>query len=471
MTRAEVPSAGSARPALVEPGSSVRWTHGQLREAASLLAKRIGVARGTLAFLLCRSTAGAVAAYLACLEADCPVVLLDARIQPGPLGDLLERYRPELCITVEGSPPRPGYRGGGDGGSVQLWWREGGSEAPTSHPDLAVLLSTSGSTGSPKLVRLSARNLDANAASIGASLAIGADERAMASLPLHYSYGLSVLNSHLLAGASVVLTEDTVVSPRFWKLLREERCTSMPGVPYTYELLARLGFEGMDAPSLRTLTQAGGRLGVEQVRRYQVEMARRGGRFFVMYGQTEATARIACLPWDRLPEKLGSAGKAIPGGRLTVESPDGGEAGPGVHGEIVYRGPNVMMGYAESREDLARGDDLGGVLRTGDLGYLDEEGYLFITGRSKRIGKVLGMRVNLDEVEARLRSRGPTAVVAADEGLLIHCEYGDEKLFDGIARELAREMRADAKSFQFRRVAELPLNANGKIDYPRLGQG
>jgi acyl-CoA synthetase (AMP-forming)/AMP-acid ligase II len=436
----------------------------------SRLASRIRGAKGGLAFLLCRSTAGAVAGYLACLEVRCPVVLLDSRTPTGPLGDLLDRYRPELCLTVDKASPGPGYRLDGDEDNLSLWWRTGEEMAVAPHPDLAVLLSTSGSTGSPKLVRLTRRNLEANADAIRASLGIGPDERAMASLPIHYSYGLSVLNTHLRAGASVVLTEESVVSPRVWRLFREERCTSMPGVPHTYELLGRIGFESLEVPSLRTLTQAGGRLGVEQVRRFQSEMRRRGGRFFVMYGQTEATARIACLPWERLEEKLGSAGVAIPGGQLFVEAPHGRGVAPGQQGEIVYRGPNVMMGYAETRSDLARGDDLGGVLRTGDLGHLDGEGFLFVTGRTKRIGKVLGMRVNLDEIEARLRSRGPTAVVATDDGLSIHCEYGNPALYADLARGLARELRADERCFQFRYVAEIPLTANGKVDYPRLAE-
>jgi len=199
-------------------------------------------------------------------------------------------------------------------------------------------------------------------------------------------------------------------------------------------------------------------------------MVRRGGRFHVMYGQTEATARIACLPWDRLPEKVGAVGIAIPGGRLSVDTGEGREGGPSERGEIVYSGPNVMMGYAESRDDLSRGDDLQGVLRTGDLGFLDEEGFLHITGRSKRIGKVMGMRVNLDEVETRLRSRGPTAVVAGDDGLMIYCEYGDEALFSALARELARDLRATEGSFSFRRVRALPLTGNGKPDYQSLAQ-
>jgi acyl-CoA synthetase (AMP-forming)/AMP-acid ligase II len=242
----------------------------------------------------------------------------------------------------------------------------------------------------------------------------------------------------------------------------------MPGVPYTYQMLARVGFERMDLPALRTLTQAGGKLGVESISRFHAHMASRGGRFFVMYGQTEAAPRIACLPWDRLEEKLGSAGIALPGGRLCVDPGDGSEAGPGVAGEILYFGPNVMMGYATSRGELSRGDDLKGVLATGDLGHLDAEGFLFITGRSKRIGKVFGLRVNLDEVEASLRVHGPTAVVAGDDRLVIHCEWGDLASFAAVARQLATEMRVNHSAFAFRRVDSLPLTASGKVDYPLL---
>ncbi len=274
------PDTGASRPALYEPTSSSRWTHGELQQVVSSLAVRIRDARGRLAFLLCRSTPGAVVGYLACLEAGCAVALLDARTPPGPLRDLLDRYRPELCMTVDDTSPGPGYRPEGAGDIVRPWWREGGGETVPSHPDLAVLLSTSGSTGSPKLVRLTRRNLEANADAIVASLGIDADERAMASLPLHYSYGLSVLNSHLRAGASVVLTEESVVSPRFWKLFRAAKCTSMPGVPYTYELLARLGFEGMEVPVAAHAHPGRRPARAELVRRFHAEMARRGGRFY-----------------------------------------------------------------------------------------------------------------------------------------------------------------------------------------------
>lgn len=458
------------RPALFDPARARWWSHAELRDAAKSLAERVAGASGGVAFLLSRNTAGSAMGYLACVEAGVAVVLLDSRTRPMDLQGLIDTYRPEVVLTVDEATPGATYRFDSTAGDVRLWWRVAPEPGPRVHSQLAVLLSTSGSTGSSKLVRLTRRNVEANAASIVASLGLDPDERAMASLPLHYSYGLSVLNSHLHAGASVVLTEETVISPHFWKLARSQGCTSMPGVPYTYDMLSRIGFESLDLPSLRTLTQAGGRLAPELVKRFHADMVRRGGRFHVMYGQTEATARITCLPSERLPEKAGAVGVAIPGGSLSVDCGDGRDARPKERGEIVYSGPNVMMGYAGSRDDLARGDDLGGILRTGDLGFLDEEGFLHVTGRSKRIGKVMGMRVNLDEVEARLSSRGPTAVVAGDDGLVIHCEYGDEALFSLLARELARDLRASEASFSFRRVAALPLGTTGKPDYQKLAR-
>jgi acyl-CoA synthetase (AMP-forming)/AMP-acid ligase II len=315
-------------------------------------------------------------------------------------------------------------------------------------------------------VRLTWRNVESNARAIIEALGIGPDERAIASLPFHYSYGLSVLNSHLVAGGSVLVTDASVIEPRFWALFDEWRCTSFAGVPYTYEILLRTGFEKRALPSLRTMTQAGGRLHPDHVERFHRWMIARGGRLFVMYGQTEATARIACLPPELLPFKRGAAGRAIPGGELAIESETGSTVSG--TGEVVYRGPNVMMGYATERADLARGDELGGVLRTGDLGYLDEDGILFITGRAKRIAKVFGLRVNLDELEGMLRARGPVAAVGAENSIHLHCEFGCEAEFSALAREMAAKLRVNHSAFRFVRVSALPLTANGKVDYPKL---
>jgi acyl-CoA synthetase (AMP-forming)/AMP-acid ligase II len=228
-------------------------------------------------------------------------------------------------------------------------------------------------------------------------------------------------------------------------------------------MLERIGFATLDLPSLRTLTQAGGRMSDAMILRFHEAAAAKGARLVVMYGQTEATARIAYLPPERLPEKLGSAGIAIPDGRLWVE-----EAGEGVAGEVLYAGPNVMLGYAASRADLAEGDTLGGVLRTGDLGRIDADGFLWLSGRSKRIAKVFGLRLNLDEVEQMLHHLGPTAVVGGDDRLVIFCAHGDEERFGGYRASLSKALRLNHRALEFRRVDAIPATPSGKTDYSLL---
>jgi long-chain acyl-CoA synthetase len=322
-----------------------------------------------------------------------------------------------------------------------------------------VLLSTSGTTGSPRLVRLARRNLEANAASIAEYLEIDAGERAIASLPIHYSYGLSVLNSHLAAGASIVLTRESVIRPGFWEQAAAQGATSFAGVPYTYAMLERTGLLRTRAPkTLRTLTQAGGRLAPEAIVALHELMAERGGRLFVMYGQTEATARIAYVPPDALPDKAGTIGLPIPRGELRVDD-----------GELVYRGPNVMLGYAEDRADLARGDDLGGELRTGDLGHRDDDGFFVVTGRSARIAKVFGLRVNLDEVEAAARRFGAVAAVDAGDAVRLFVE-GDAVDPREVRTHLADLMHVNSRAFDVHGIERLPTRGSGKIDYAALSE-
>jgi acyl-coenzyme A synthetase/AMP-(fatty) acid ligase len=219
---------------------------------------------------------------------------------------------------------------------------------------LALILTTSGSTGNPKLVRLTAAAVRANAASIATALDIDGDDVAPTTLPLFYSYGLSVLTSHLLSGATVVLDRRNLTTPDFWGAIDRYGATSLAAVPYQYALLQRLRFAPDRYRRLRTLTQAGGPLRPELVADFHRRMSAVGGRLFVMYGQTEATARMTVLPPKLLPEKIGSVGFPVPGGCVTIGADTG---------EVMYQGPNVMMGYAETAADLARGDDLCGRLR------------------------------------------------------------------------------------------------------------
>jgi acyl-CoA synthetase (AMP-forming)/AMP-acid ligase II len=451
----------SNRTALIDAASGMSMRYEEL--AAGIEARANTLSKQRLFFLFCRNDLATVEWYCAALSTGAPVALLDANLAPELVQPLLVAYQPDLVFHPSLAPEGP-YRKG----SVEGLW-ESETESPLTHPDLALLLSTSGSTGNPKFVRLTRRNVTANAESINAALAIQPDERAIASLPLHYSYGLSVLNTHLLAGACLVLTVSGLTDPMFWRAVREHRCTSLAGVPYSYQILQRLGLHKMDVPTISTLTQAGGKLDDKLVMAFWERMKERSGRFFVMYGQTEATARIAVMPDGALPEKIGSAGVPIAGGRVQIVGPDSMLCEPGCQGELLYQGPNVMLGYALSRQDLTRGDECRGVLQTGDKARLDRDGYVFILGRMRREAKVFGLRLNLDDIEAQVRSYGPAAAIAAGQTIRIFCEF-DDGIYSHLRQELATRLRIHQQAFEFVQVPALPLKANGKIDYQQLGQ-
>ncbi|MBM2618126.1 AMP-binding protein [Actinoplanes sp. LDG1-06] len=370
---------------------------------------------GGVVFHPFETTVPAIARYLAAFRLGRPIVLLD------PDGDhaaLAERF-----ATTE------------------------------VHPDLALLLTTSGSTGNPKLVRLSAGAVRTNAEQIAEVLGITPESVAVTTLPLFYSYGMSVLNSYLLAGATVVLERTGIMQKDFWAAVNEHGVTSMAFVPSQYEMLRRLRFDPAKYPTLRTLTQAGGRLRAELVTDFAERMATVGGHLFVMYGQTEAAPRMATLPPARMAEKTGSVGLALPGGEFTVEDD-----------EVVYRGPNVMMGYADTAADLALGDTQGGELHTGDLGRIDDEGFLFITGRIKRMGKVFGVRINLDDVEKNF----PVTAVAGDDKLVVFGVGISDDEARGLRTKIAEWLGTHFSGVVVRSVDALPLLPNGKTDYRAL---
>jgi len=315
-------------------------------------------------------------------------------------------------------------------------------------------------------VRLTRRNLESNARSIARYLGLGPRERAIESLAMQYSYGLSVLNSHLAAGGSVVLTAHSFLRPEFWRAVDDERCTSFAGVPYVYETLHRLRFDPRRHPSLRTLTQAGGALRRDLIAHFQQLTEGAGARFFVMYGQTEATARISYVPPEMLPRKIGSIGIPIPDCRLRLAPV---EDAAGLL-ELVCEGPNVMMGYADSPADLALGDILGGVLRTGDLGGVDDDGFFSVVGRLKRFAKLFGRRVSLEDVERDLEAAFPVRVAALDGGdrIVVHAEQEDPVHSEDLVRHVAKLLGVPPGAVVVRLVQVLPRTSTGKKDYRAL---
>ncbi len=448
--------------ALIDAATQVSWTYGQLCDEVTLRRDFL-VTKPGLLFHFCSNDLHSVAWYLACIEARVPVALLSGQLNSSLRAHLISLYRPDWIIANENRDGN--YKATTHDGV----WQSTLPSEETLHPQLALMLSTSGSTGSPKLVRLTRENVVANASSIREALAIEIDNLPVAHLPLHYSYGLSIVNSHLLAGAGILLSNMGLMTGGFWEAVRQHRVNSFSGVPYTYQMLRRLDLDKVNAPSLLTFTQAGGKLDPEHIQHFHDRVARRGGKFWVMYGQTEATARMTILPPDELPRKLGSAGKAIPGGLLSIKTESGEiTSAAGATGELVYEGPNVMMGYAQTREDLSRGDELHGRLETGDRASIDGEGFVYILGRSKRDAKLFGLRVNLDELEAFVKRNGPAAAVSAGERVVIFCEFGDEPQLQNVRNELAKMLQINISAFELRRIDGLPTNASGKIDYEQL---
>ena len=452
------------RVALIAPAEDDRLTYAELGARVDEVAKwlREVLQERRLVFLAPGLDIGAVLLYLGCLRARMPVCL--AEPQPAPLARLSQVYRPGLVLapTTLAIPDGWAPRASPVTGYVAAVTECSGEQV--LHQDLGLLLTTSGSTGSPKLVRLTARNLESNAGAIAEYLELGPGERAIQSLPMHYSYGLSVLNSHLVAGGSVVLTPHSFMRPEFWRDVDEQRATSFAGVPYMYETLHRLRFDPVSHPTLRTLTQAGGALRRDLIAHFHTRATQAGARFVVMYGQTEATARISYVPPERLGKKVGTIGVPIPGGRLWLEPLDGEEGSPA---QLVYEGENVMMGYADAPADLGLGDVLHGLLRTGDLATVDGDGYFTLVGRLKRFTKLFGRRVSLEDVERELESTFPVRAMAIDAGerLGVHVAMDGSVSDTDLVAHLARFLAVPPSAIMIRRVTQLPLTATGKKDY------
>lgn len=446
-----------------------RLTYSELEEAGLALTEAVG--GRCLVFCLCRNGIGSLVGYVGSVNNGIVPLMLSADLEDGLLNTLLQTYRPSFVwapIDVTGLPPsmEPVY----EAFDYQLL-RTGCDVDYALNVELCLLLTTSGSTGSPKLVRQSYANVRSNAESIVEYLRLDESERPITTLPMNYTYGLSIINSHLMVGATILVTDKGLMQREFWSFFKEAGATSFGGVPYTYEMLDRLRFYRRDLPSLRTMTQAGGKILPELHKKFAQYATENDKQFVVMYGQCEATARMGYLPADRALEKKGSMGIAIPGGSFHLVAADGSEVTePWVTGELVYEGPNVTLGYAECADDLYKGDERRGVLETGDMAQFDEDGYYYIVGRKKRFLKIFGNRVNLDEIDRLVK--GELGIDAASSGTDDHmCLFVTNQNDAEPVRELViAKTRLNPTAFKVVVVDEIPKNDAGKTLYKELAK-
>lgn len=425
-----------------------------------------------LVVILCENELGALASYISCIQNRVVPILLDAKIDKVLLHNIIEAYKPDYVICKDSCHDDLGktiYSFGVDICPYKVVKTQY-TNAYKLHDDLALLLSTSGSTGSPKFVRLSYKNLSSNTASIIEYLKIAQKDVAITSLPMNYTYGLSVINTHLEAGASLVLTNSSLMQKEFWSLFDSCGVTSFSGIPYTYEMLNRLRFTRKEHPTLRQMTQAGGHL-EEKLQKLFTEYCNEYLKeFVVMYGQTEATARMSYLPSEMSLNKIGSIGIAIPNGQFFLHDDNCNVVlQPNAEGELCYKGDNVSLGYANSGEDLSLGDENNGFLKTGDLAKFDDDGYFFITGRKKRFVKIFGNRVNLDECENLLKENFTLTEIACTGNDKKICIYlTDESLSSQVSSFLSKLTHLHPSVFTVKSVDKIPKNSSGKFLYEKL---
>ena len=431
-------------------------TYGDIIEFSEAFAKHLP--SRSLIFILSENKIGSLLGYTAALSNRIVPLIISVSTEEGLYRHLFDLYQPEYLWMPESKVE--------GGGTVFSAWdyclvKTGNAPAPMFE-ELSLLLPTSGSTGSPKLVRHSYRNIEANADNVRQLFKLDGNERAMAILPMHYTMGLSVIASHLLAGSTLLLSGRSLLDRGFWAMLKE--ATSFTGVPYSYEIMMKMRFTRMDLPNLKVITQGGGKLSEEQFRQLAQYAHDQGKQFIATYGQSECTARMAYLPAELALQKTCSIGFAEPGGQLSIIDENGVESFEGeAQGEMVYRGENVTLGYATCREDLLRGDENNGVMHTGDLARRDKDGCYYIIGRLKRFLKIFGLRIGLDEVEQMIKMEYKTDCYCKgnDEKLIVLVT--DAKLQEVLPAFIEEKTHLFHKQIEVQVVKEIIRNEAGKV--------
>lgn len=445
-----------------------KYTYGQIKDEINKYKTKIRA--GGLVIICASNDLGSIIWYLICLENRNPVLILEQGIAQNMMSKYINIYQPDYLILRKDQEPKvEGHSFEFESHGYKIY-RQNRQKTTHFYDELKLLMTTSGSTGDPKLVRLSSKNIISNADSIISYLKITEKDVAITSLPINYSYGLSVINSHLRAGGTIALNKRSIIESKFWDAVNENSVTNIAGVPFTYELILKLDFSKYFPTSVRLLTQAGGSLGVSKVLEAHEKSNAAKIKFYVMYGQTEASPRMTYLDPMNLPSKAGSIGIPIPGGSIWLENEAGEKIhGDGIVGELIYAGPNVALGYASNRIDLLKGDEWNGILKTGDLAFRDQDGFYYLHGRRSRFIKISGIRISLDQIEKEINTQ---EIVAAASGrddflaVLIEGDFNQEKI--NIVTATLRAYKIPKKYYKIEFKPNLKRSKSGKLDYKQF---
>jgi long-chain acyl-CoA synthetase len=446
--------------ALIDATANIEWTYATLHEHVHTIVMRLRLASRGLVLFFPKSDIDGILLYLAAHEAGHATFLSSLGARQPEAAELVSTYRPEIIIAPECDAPGPfdmDYSRLERTGSYHVLFRKERDDTPP-HPDLALLLSTSASSGKCKTVRHSTSGVASTALQVGGALHLHRSSRVLLSLPFSYVYGLSVIHSTLCAGGAVVVNSGSAADPAYWRRVNDAGVTTIPAVSETFQLMQRLRITARSLPQLQQLTHSGSALGPALFQWIHEHFCEYGVRLYLMYGQTEAGGRISVLDPEMLAGRHRSVGKAMEGSEISI----------GETGEICYRGPGVMMGYAAARADLALGYVHRGVLSTGDIGYMDDSGYLYITGRVSRYAKIFGHRIHLDEVEECLAADGLHAAVVDSAGILIVFIETPAVSSSSLILRLAGKFRVPPQNIRIIDVDALPRTSRGKTCYTSL---
>ncbi len=413
----------------------------------------------TICIILGGNSINTIAFYLACLKRECIPLFLSQSISESHLQLYINNYKPSYIFDDS-------YEKHKDKNNSTYKITKLDTKLLKSRLFPTLLLTTSGSTGNPKVVKITKQNLLSNTKDIIHYLKITTKARHITTLPINYTYGLSCINTHLYSGGSIIANNSTILQKKFWDLVDQYKPNSISGVPYTYELLYRLGLNKLNLESIKTFTQAGGKLSSKILRHFSEYCNEKGKEFIVMYGQTEATARMSYLPYRDLESKIGSIGLALPSGRFSLINTSNYQQISGFEvGELIYKGPNVSAGYAKDFLDLAITGKEKDILNTGDLAYIDKEGFTYICGRKKRFAKLNGIRISLDDIERHISVHMESVAVSDDKFIYI---FHENQISTDKVKESLKLFNIPISFYRFKRLKSFPRSPSGKILYAKL---
>ena len=406
--------------------------------------------------------------YITLLRNDCLVMIIDTKTNKDDFYTLIQNYKPNYLILPKNFKKiNRNYKIFHTFKSNYIYKKKYNTNIKFKS-NLSILLSTSGTMGSQKFVKITKDNIYSNTLSIIKKLKINNKDRAILNMPFSYSYMLSIVNTHIHTGGSIFVSSNSFLQRRFWNEMAENSITSFNGVPYIFETLDKIGLNKLKIKNIKYITQAGGKLNYNLNKKIIDFTKKNNLKYYTMYGQTEASPRIAILDSKYSSKKIGSIGKAIYGGKIWLENSNGKKIKqPNTIGELVYFGKNVSSGYAYNHLDLSTTSNNKFILKTGDLAYFDDDKFLYIKGRLNRLAKIYGIRFNLDELEQKLLKKGYNIVCVCINNKIYLCSekvYSDKKLF----YTAAKITMLSKNVFNFIRINKFPRNNSGKIQIKQI---